>query len=109
MEIGKIAIQIEENGISRSVAVDTDATLLDVLREYFRLTGTGLLDTTRIAAGGPEIWKHIFTSNRDNVLAALDDYQGNLAELRAAIESSNEAELDRILTAAKKNRDALAS
>lgn len=40
METGKIAIQIEVNGILQSTAVDTDTTLLEVLREDFRLTGT---------------------------------------------------------------------
>jgi carbon-monoxide dehydrogenase small subunit len=40
METGKIAIKIEVNGILRNAAVDTDTTLLEVLREDFRLTGT---------------------------------------------------------------------
>ena len=75
----------------------------------FRLVGTGLLDTTRIAAGGPEIWKQIFVLNRENVLAALDDYQIRLSALREAIELGDEMEIERILTAAKKNRDALGS
>lgn len=39
METGKIEIEFEVNGILRRTAVDTATTLLEVLREDFRLTG----------------------------------------------------------------------
>ena len=80
-----------------------------VPEEFFRLVGTGFLDTTRIAAGGPEIWKHIFTLNRENVLAALSHFGRNLASLETAIRNGDEAKIERILTLAKNNRDALGS
>ncbi|MBN2293796.1 MAG: prephenate dehydrogenase [Pirellulales bacterium] len=80
-----------------------------VPEEFFRLISTGFLDTTRIAAGGPEIWKHIFDLNRDNILAALSHFGRNLASLETAIRNGDEAMIERILTLAKNNRDALGS
>jgi prephenate dehydrogenase len=67
------------------------------------------LDTTRVAAGDPALWQQILTLNRDNVLTALEQYGSNLAALHAALRDNNEKELTRILTLAKKNRDALGS
>jgi prephenate dehydrogenase len=80
-----------------------------VPEEFFRLIGTGFLDTTRIAAGGTEIWKQIFALNRENVLAALSHFGRNLASLETAIRNGDEAMIERILTLAKNNRDALGS
>ena len=78
----------------------------DIIRRFI---GTGFLDTTRVAAGGTEIWKHIFTLNRDNILAALSHFGRNLASLETAIRNGDEAMIERILTLAKNNRDALGS
>lgn len=80
-----------------------------VSEEFFRLVGAGFLDTTRIAAGGAEIWKQIFLLNRDNVIEAIARFKGNLAALETAIRTGDEAEMERILTLAKNNRDALGS
>ena len=80
-----------------------------VPEEFFRLIGTGFLDSTRTAAGGTEIWKHIFALNRDNILAALSHFGRNLASLETAIRNGDEAMIERILTLAKNNRDALGS
>ena len=80
-----------------------------VPEEFFRLSGTGVLDTTRVASGDPELWTPILLQNRDNVLAALEQYGAKLTALRAAIRDGDEAALERILTTAKKNRDALGS
>ena len=77
--------------------------------QYFRLAGTGILDTTRLAAGDPTLWKQILLQNRDNVLAALEQFGGKLTALHAAIRDGDEAELEQFLTTAKKNRDALGS
>lgn len=77
--------------------------------KLFRLTGTGMLDTTRIAAGDPELWREILAMNRNNVLAALEQYGAKLAALHAALRDDNQDEILRFLTLAKKNRDALGS
>jgi prephenate dehydrogenase len=47
--------------------------------------------------------------NRQHVLSALEQYGAKLAALQAAIRDNDQAELERLLSLAKKNRDALGS
>ena len=76
---------------------------------YFRLAGTGLLDTARLASGDTNLWKQILMQNRENVLTSLEQYHAQLQTLHTAIRNGDEAALERFLTTAKKNRDALGS
>jgi prephenate dehydrogenase len=76
---------------------------------WFRLTATGLLDATRIAAGDPELWGQILLLNRENVLAALTQYEAQLAALRTALQQGDRDAMDTLLAQAKKNRDAMGS
>jgi prephenate dehydrogenase len=115
-DLGSVVIQIPAEEHDRALAATSHlphavaACLAAALPEScFRFAGTGFLDTTRLAGGDPELWKQIFSLNRDNVVAALRRYEAQLAALRAAIEDRNETELERFLTLAKKNRDALGS
>ena len=55
------------------------ALALAVPEKYFRLTGAGLLDATRVAASDPELWRQILSLNRDNVLAALEQFGAKLS------------------------------
>ena len=80
-----------------------------VPEKYFRLAGSGFLDTTRIAAGDPPLWGQIFQQNRDNLLAVLDQFVGQLRQLSAAIRDEDVLTLQTILAKAKTNRDALGS
>ena len=114
--LGSMVVKMSAAEHDRAVAMTSHlphavAVLLacSVPEEFFRLIGTGFLDTTRIAAGGTEIWKHIFTLNRENVLAALSHFGRNLASLETAIRNGDEAMIERILILAKNNRDALGS
>jgi prephenate dehydrogenase len=75
----------------------------------FRLTGTGMLDATRVAAGDPELWRHILLQNRFNVLAALESFHTRLAAFHAALRAGDGDALEQLLTTAKKNRDAMGS
>jgi len=67
------------------------------------------LDTTRIAAGDPELWKQIFLQNRQNLLSALEAYEGQLAAFRAALRNADAQALEDLLVQAKRHRDALGS
>ena len=73
------------------------------------LVASGLRDTTRIAAGDAEIWTQILLDNRDNVAAALERFDASLADLREALIAADRRQLKRILTQAKRKRDALGS
>ncbi len=67
----------------------------------------GLADTTRVAAGDPELWRDILLSNAEPVTAAIDRFQSVLMELREAIAGDDQRKLISILRKAKQNRDAL--
>lgn len=56
---------------------------------FLALCGPGYRDTTRIAAGSPEMWHDIVKSNRAEILLALRGFQGELAGLIADIEAGN--------------------
>ena len=113
-DLGSVVIQMSPEEHDRAVAITSHlphviATALasTVPEKYFRLVGAGLLDTTRIASGDPRVWKGVFMLNRANVLASLEQYAANLNSLVTAIHKGDPAELEQLITSAKKNRDAL--
>lgn len=67
----------------------------------------GWLDSTRIAAADPELWRQILAQNRSHALKGLAQFEKVLAGVRAALESENDAKLVKILEAGKKTRDAV--
>lgn len=77
--------------------------------QYVTLTAGGWQDSTRIAAGDPLLWRQILLANRDNVLSSLDNFSQLLAALRQALEASDAVALERLLTEAKRIRDAVGS
>lgn len=50
-----------------------------------RITGTGVRDVTRIAAGDPALWEAILTSNAAAVADVLDEYAADLAGVISAL------------------------
>jgi prephenate dehydrogenase len=76
---------------------------------WLGLTAGGFRDTTRIAAGDPDLWAAIFEANREAVLAATDQFLGRMAEFRAALAAGDRAAVGKWLTDGKRVRDALGS
>ncbi|HET6882847.1 MAG TPA: prephenate dehydrogenase/arogenate dehydrogenase family protein [Pirellulales bacterium] len=74
-------------------------------QELLQLTATGWADTTRIAAGDADLWRQIFASNRDSLLASLSSFEQQLASFRAALEGRDDDGLVELLAAAKRRRD----
>jgi prephenate dehydrogenase len=74
-----------------------------------RLTAGGWRDTTRIAAGDPELWADILLDNAAAIASQLEQVTATTDHLRAAIEVGDRAALIRLLTHAKESRDALGS
>ncbi|MBP8951943.1 MAG: prephenate dehydrogenase/arogenate dehydrogenase family protein [Armatimonadetes bacterium] len=60
-------------------------------------SGSGLRDTTRVAAGSPDLWRDILLENADNVLAALEPFQRDLAVYAQALEAGDVELLTRLL------------
>lgn len=112
--LGAVVVQMSPEEHDQALAVTSHlphavaAVLVGLVPErLFRLSGAGLLDTTRIAAGDPSLWSQIFMQNRVNLAQALEAFLHRLAELRTALQQGNESAIHQILEAGKKNRDAL--
>lgn len=86
------------------------ALLAKQLPEAWRaFAATGFRDTTRIAAGDPLLWTAIARENSLAISHALEVFAGQLDGLREAVLKQDSDELARLLTEAKKVRDALGS
>ena len=114
--LGEVVIQMPPEEHDRALALTSHlphvaaaVLALAVPEKYFRLCATGILETTRLAAGNPQLWAQILMLNRDNVLTAIEQYGTKLAALHAAVRDGDQDEITRFLTLAKKSRDALGS
>ena len=78
-------------------------------REAHRLTAGGWRDTTRIAAGDPDLWADILLDNAKAVTAQIENFSQVSDQLQHAIEEGDRPTLIKLLTLAKESRDALGS
>ena len=86
------------------------ALLARQLPEAWRgFAASGFRDTTRIAAGDPQLWTAIARENTLAISHALALFARQLDGLREAVLSQNSDDLARLLTEAKRVRDALGS
>jgi prephenate dehydrogenase len=51
--------------------------------------GPSFRDATRVAGANSAIWTDIYMSNRDALIAEVDDFSGRLAEVRAALSAGD--------------------
>jgi len=68
---------------------------------------TGFADTTRIAAGDPNVWVPILLDNSAAILASLDDYSKQLQSFRDALTSHDAEALRRLWEHGKAIRDSI--
>jgi len=84
------------------------AALAAILQPEQRpLAASGFRDTTRIAAGDPDLWVAILLANRDAVLNSLGELTASLQTFENAIRDDDESRLREALQTAKRHRDAL--
>lgn len=79
-------------------------TVANVETEHHKaldFTATGFRDSTRIAAGSPDLWTSIFTQNRDVLLSLIDDIVDNLNEFKTLLQTDNPVEIERVLLEAQ--------
>ncbi|MBN1555887.1 MAG: prephenate dehydrogenase [Phycisphaerae bacterium] len=69
------------------------------------VSATGLRDMTRLAAGDPEMWRDIMTTNRQAVLGSLDRLSRSLRRLRDLLEQDDARAIERFFARAKQRRD----
>lgn len=84
------------------------SSLAGILTDENRpLTGTGFRDTTRIAAGDPDLWCGILLQNAEHVLAGIDAVQHQLNEYRSALVSGDSERLRELLVDGQRRREGL--
>jgi len=71
------------------------------------LAARGFRDTTRIAAGDPDMWTEIFLANRDALSASVEAFRQALADLQRAIDAGGADALRAALTRIKVTREGL--
>ena len=69
------------------------------------VSATGFRDATRLAGADPEMWRDILLTNRKEVLAAMDAFAADLANLRVLVDRAEPQAIEKFLAAAKKRRD----
>lgn len=87
------------------VAASSLALLLESSLD--ELTAGGFRDTTRIAAGNPDLWSAILLANANDVTRSIEDLSGKLKEFQLAIKNHDQDTLKKLLQLAKTNRDRL--
>jgi prephenate dehydrogenase len=75
-------------------------------REQGLLCANGFRDTTRIAAGSPEMWREICLANRRNLARVLGVFIEDLQEFRLALERQDLQAIEEFFKQAKERRDA---
>ena len=75
-------------------------------REQGMLCANGFRDTTRIAAGSPEMWRDVSLANRKNLARVLGVFIEDLQEFQLALENQDAKAIDEFFAQAKQRRDA---
>ena len=76
-------------------------------KEWLKLSGNGLKDSTRIASGNPEMWLQILQGNKKNLLKEIDSLKQELENFKMALQNDDFRQLISMLTNAKELRDGL--
>ena len=82
-------------------------TIMSRNPKMIRYCGNGLRDTTRIAAGNPQMWMEILLGNKENLQQGIDDLLKSLEEFREALSNGDRVDLLKMLQSAKDSRDLL--
>ena len=72
----------------------------------FGFAASGFRDFTRIAGSSPEMWRDIALANRETLLADIEAYQQQLAELARRLRQADGTEIERLFEAARSARNA---
>ena len=71
------------------------------------LAAGGFRDTTRVAAGNPQMWQDIFLANREMVRAVLRLFRSELDTIEKILEEGGRERLQHWLESARQRREAL--
>ena len=74
-------------------------------KQLFDFAAGGFRDFTRIASSHPEMWRDVCIANRKALLAELDGYQRELAEVKQLLRKADAAGLEALFTRARAARN----
>ncbi|WP_159990976.1 prephenate dehydrogenase [Pelistega ratti] len=77
-----------------------------VRRQALHMGGTGFRDFTRIAAGSPEMWRDIFLSNQEAMLAQMNAFEKEFHRIRTLLENKDADQIYQWLSTAAQARRA---
>lgn len=72
-----------------------------------KFAGKGFMDTSRIASGPADIWADVMLSNTENTKKGIDRVIAELLKLKKAIDNKDRKQIEKLLAAAGKKRQAL--
>jgi len=73
-------------------------------QNFLSLAGPGFRDSTRIAAGDPQVWRDIFMSNSAEVLAQCQLLRDQLQLFETAMQAQDQRTLEALITQASSTR-----
>jgi prephenate dehydrogenase len=76
-------------------------------KDLLPYAGSAFADLTRVAASPVEMWRDICTSNREALFAAINEFEGALAELKACVANGDRAGLETAIERARAERQRL--
>jgi prephenate dehydrogenase len=79
------------------VAALVAGRLADAPREHLSLSGQGVRDVTRIAAGDPTMWRQIISANNHALTALLRDVRDDVDRLLTALDDGDQTSLTGVL------------
>jgi len=86
----------------------TAAALVNASSEAdLKFAGKGFMDTSRIASGPANIWADVLLTNAGNTIRGIDRLIAQLRELKNAIQSRDESQIEELLEKARARRAAL--
>ncbi|MEC7813776.1 MAG: prephenate dehydrogenase dimerization domain-containing protein, partial [Bacteroidota bacterium] len=66
-------------------------------KNILNMAGSGFESTVRLAKSNKEMWTPIFTENKNNILAVLNDYIEKLQGFKDAIAKNDKEELNSLI------------
>ena len=66
-------------------------------KNILNMAGSGFESTVRLAKSNKEMWTPIFTENKSNILAVLNDYIEKLNSFKSAIQEDNNEKLNALI------------
>ncbi len=76
-------------------------------RRRLPAVGPSFRDATRVAGANSSIWTDIYMSNRDALVASIDDFVNGLSEVRATLAAGDASAVTAWNECARRNREAL--